>query len=182
LVPFSTQPPKPSASALWPSTRSSWMQATPSTLMWAWARSPSASTSCQRRNKAAAAKAAAVEKAAAEKAAAAKAAAVEKATAEKAAAKRAAAKAAAAMAVKRWHFFLSHTQRNGDAKSIALELFFGFQEQGKKSWLDVKNPKMDMEDASPSTALQVRARTILSLTLSLPLALALAQALALALS
>ena len=86
------------------------------------------------------------------------------------------------MAVKRWHFFLSHTQRNGDAKSIALELFFGFQEQGKKSWLDVKNPKMDMEDASPSTALQVRARTILSLTLSLPLALALAQALALALS
>ena len=49
------------------------------------------------------------------------------------------------MGLKRWHFFLSHTQRNGDAKSIALELFFGFSEQGKKIWLDVKMPKMDME-------------------------------------
>jgi hypothetical protein len=48
------------------------------------------------------------------------------------------------MGLKRWHFFLSHTQRNGDAKSVALELFFGFSEQGKKIWLDVKMPKMDM--------------------------------------
>ena len=52
------------------------------------------------------------------------------------------------MGLKRWHFFLSHTQRNGDAKSVALELFFGFSEQGKKIWLDVKMPKMDMETSS----------------------------------
>ena len=42
---------------------------------------------------------------------------------------------AATLGLKRWHFFLSHTQRNGDAKSVALELFFGFNEQGKRIWL-----------------------------------------------
>jgi hypothetical protein len=102
--------------------------------------------------KAAAAKAAAVEKAAADKAAAERAAAAKAAAAKAAAVKKAAAEKAAKIAagkaaVKRWDFFLSHTQRNGDAKSIALELFFGFSEQGKKIWLDVKMPEMDMEDA-----------------------------------
>ena len=51
----------------------------------------------------------------------------------------------ATQGLKKWNFFLSHTQRNGDAKSLALELFFGFKDLDKKIWLDVKMPKMDME-------------------------------------
>ena len=51
----------------------------------------------------------------------------------------------ATQGLKKWHFFLSHTQQNGDAKALALELFFGFKDLDKKTWLDVKMPKMDME-------------------------------------
>ena len=54
-------------------------------------------------------------------------------------------KRTATQGLKKWNFFLSHTQRNGDAKALALELFFGLKEMDKKIWLDVKMPKMDME-------------------------------------
>ena len=45
----------------------------------------------------------------------------------------------------RWDFFLSHTQRNGDAKVVASELFYSFKEMHKECWLDVKMPKADKE-------------------------------------
>jgi hypothetical protein len=44
-----------------------------------------------------------------------------------------------------WDFFLSHTQRDGHATTIASELFSEFRTLGKRCWLDVKMPKMDME-------------------------------------
>ena len=44
-----------------------------------------------------------------------------------------------------WHFFISHTQRDGDAKLIATELWAGFKDYFKAaSWLDVKLPTRDM--------------------------------------
>jgi len=49
------------------------------------------------------------------------------------------------LGLKRWHFFLSHTQRNGAAVAMAESLFHSFKDMDKKCWLDVKMPKMDME-------------------------------------
>jgi hypothetical protein len=46
----------------------------------------------------------------------------------------------------KWHFFLSHTQRNGDAKTLAADLYHVMKDLGYKCWLDVKMPKQD-EDA-----------------------------------
>ena len=44
-----------------------------------------------------------------------------------------------------WHFFISHTQRDGDAKLIATELWAGFKDCFKaECWLDVKLPARDM--------------------------------------
>ena len=47
-----------------------------------------------------------------------------------------------------WGFFLSHTQRDGEAKTIASEVFFGMKEIGHDraytSWLDVKMGKCDV--------------------------------------
>ena len=44
-----------------------------------------------------------------------------------------------------WHFFISHTQRDGDAKLIATELWAGFKDCFKaECWLDVKLPTRDM--------------------------------------
>ena len=42
-----------------------------------------------------------------------------------------------------WDFFLSHTQRNGEAKTLALELYAGMREKKKRCWLDVKMDKCD---------------------------------------
>ena len=50
-----------------------------------------------------------------------------------------------AKATPRWNFFLSHTQRNGDAKVMASELFHSFEKKHKRCWLDVKMPKCDKE-------------------------------------
>ena len=49
------------------------------------------------------------------------------------------------LAAKQWHFFLSHTQRNGEAVAMATSLFHSFKDMDKKCWLDVQMPKMDME-------------------------------------
>ena len=43
-----------------------------------------------------------------------------------------------------WHFFISHTQRDGDAKLIATELWAGFKDYKAACWLDVKLPTRDM--------------------------------------
>jgi hypothetical protein len=37
-----------------------------------------------------------------------------------------------------WAFFLSHAQRDGEAKTIAGEIFFGLKAIGFDCWLDVK--------------------------------------------
>ena len=50
-----------------------------------------------------------------------------------------------AKATTRWHFFLSHTQRNGAAVAMAESLFHSFKGKNKKCWLDVKMPKADKE-------------------------------------
>ena len=42
-----------------------------------------------------------------------------------------------------WH---AAAQRNGDAKTLATELFYEMEKKGYKCWLDVKMPKQD-EDA-----------------------------------
>ena len=42
-----------------------------------------------------------------------------------------------------WHFFLSHTQRNGDAKTLAADMYHEFKNLGYECWLDVKMPKQD---------------------------------------
>ena len=46
---------------------------------------------------------------------------------------------------KQWHFFLSHTQQNGDAKVLARELYHELEKKGYKCWLDVKMTDQDME-------------------------------------
>lgn len=46
----------------------------------------------------------------------------------------------------KWHFFLSHTQRNGEAKTLASEVYYEMEKKGYKCWLDVKMEEMD-EDA-----------------------------------
>ena len=46
----------------------------------------------------------------------------------------------------RWDFFLAHTQQNGEAKTLAAELFHEMEKLGKKCWLEVKMDKQD-EDA-----------------------------------
>ena len=43
-----------------------------------------------------------------------------------------------------WDFFLSHTQRDGEAKVMAGELFFGLRALGFDCWLDVKMNKCDV--------------------------------------
>ena len=45
----------------------------------------------------------------------------------------------------KWHLFLSHTQRNGEAKALAAELFYEFKAKGYESWLDVKMPNQDKD-------------------------------------
>ena len=45
-----------------------------------------------------------------------------------------------------WHFFISHTQQDGDAKLIATELWAEFKSYFKAAcWLDVKMGSRDME-------------------------------------
>ena len=46
----------------------------------------------------------------------------------------------------RWDFFLSHTQRDGEAKTMAREIFFGMQKPGhdRHCWLDVEMDKCDV--------------------------------------
>ena len=43
----------------------------------------------------------------------------------------------------KWHFFLSHTQQNGDAKTLASTLFYEMKDRGYQCWLDVMMPKQD---------------------------------------
>ena len=45
----------------------------------------------------------------------------------------------------KWHFFLSHTQQNGDAKTLASTFFYEMKDRGYKCWLDVQMPKQDMD-------------------------------------
>jgi hypothetical protein len=42
-----------------------------------------------------------------------------------------------------WDFFLSHTQRDGEAKLLAEVLFSGLKERGHCPWLDVKMDSCD---------------------------------------
>ena len=44
----------------------------------------------------------------------------------------------------RWHYFLSHTQRDGQAVTVADEIFFGMKEKRRRCWLDVKMVKCDV--------------------------------------
>ena len=37
-----------------------------------------------------------------------------------------------------WDFFISHTQRNGDAVALATDLYHSLRERGKSVWFDVK--------------------------------------------
>ena len=43
----------------------------------------------------------------------------------------------------RWDFFISHTQRNPEAKLLALDLHHTLQERGFSAWLDVKMEDMN---------------------------------------
>ena len=43
----------------------------------------------------------------------------------------------------KWKFFLSHTQQNGDAKTLASTLFYEMKDRGYQCWLDVMMPKQD---------------------------------------
>ena len=45
----------------------------------------------------------------------------------------------------KWRFFLSHTQQNGDAKTLARTLFYEMKERGYSCWLDVQMPKQDKD-------------------------------------
>ena len=45
----------------------------------------------------------------------------------------------------KWKFFLSHTQQNGDAKTLASTLFYEMKDRGYKCWLDVQMPKQDID-------------------------------------
>ena len=38
----------------------------------------------------------------------------------------------------RWDFFISHTQGNGDATTLAEGLYYSLKEKGHSVWLDVK--------------------------------------------
>ena len=40
-----------------------------------------------------------------------------------------------------WDFFISHTQGNGDATTLASELYYSLKEKGYSAWLDVKMSK-----------------------------------------
>eukprot|EP01052_Picozoa_sp_SAG31_P028374 SAG31_NODE_2733_length_5173_cov_2.072724_1_plen_985_part_00 len=42
-----------------------------------------------------------------------------------------------------WDFFVSHTQRDAGATTIAAEIFFGMENYGRTCWLDVKMTKCD---------------------------------------
>ena len=37
-----------------------------------------------------------------------------------------------------WDFFISHTQKNGDAVALATDLYWSLRERGKEVWFDVK--------------------------------------------
>ena len=39
---------------------------------------------------------------------------------------------------KQWDLFISHTQRNAEAKLLALDLFNTLERMGYSCWLDVK--------------------------------------------
>jgi hypothetical protein len=43
-----------------------------------------------------------------------------------------------------WGFMVSHTQRDGEAKVMAGEIYFGLKELGYRCWLDVKMNKCDI--------------------------------------
>jgi hypothetical protein len=43
-----------------------------------------------------------------------------------------------------WDFFLSYTQRDAHARTIATGIFFKMKERGLTCWLDVKMNKLDM--------------------------------------
>ena len=44
-----------------------------------------------------------------------------------------------------WDFFLSHTQRNPDAKLLASEMYYALTDLAKTSWLDVKMEECDAD-------------------------------------
>ena len=37
-----------------------------------------------------------------------------------------------------WDFFISHTQRNGDAVALATDLYHSLERRGHSVWFDVK--------------------------------------------
>jgi len=44
----------------------------------------------------------------------------------------------------RWHFFISHTQRNGVATALAADIFHELKSKEYACWLDVKMEKQDI--------------------------------------